>query len=81
MHALVYLVADITINLLEMQERKWQTIFQWDERLTETGAQFRMIELGRAGNMTRQTSGRKSCSKNERAHLEEAKNISHGRKT
>ena len=48
---------------------------------TEMGAQFGMIELGRAGNMTRQTSGRKGGSKNERACLKGTKNYSHGRKT
>ncbi len=51
MHALGYLLADIAINLLEMQEAEW---------LTETGAQFEAIELW-VGNMTSWTRGRKGC--------------------
>jgi len=40
------------------------------------GAQFEAIELGRAGNTTSQTMGRKGCLKNARESLEERKNIS-----
>ena len=42
MHALVYFVTDITINLLEMQERSWEKKILWAEHLTEMGTQFGM---------------------------------------
>jgi len=44
------------------------------EGMTETGAQFDAIELGRAGNMASQTRGRIGCSKNVRESPEERKN-------
>jgi hypothetical protein len=61
-------------------EKVGKQSFQWAERLTEMGAQFWTTELGRARNMTRQTRGRKGCSKNDRAHLEDTEKFSHGRR-
>ena len=38
-------------------EKVGKQSFLWAERLTEMGAQFEAIEVGRAANMTSQTSG------------------------
>jgi hypothetical protein len=45
------------------REKVGKQSFKWAERLTETGEQIGMIELGRVGNLTRQISGRTGCSK------------------
>jgi hypothetical protein len=49
------------------REKIGKQSFKWAERLTEMGEQIGTIELGRAGNLTRQISDRTGFSKNERA--------------